>query len=662
MSTKRTAEAEVKEETKKKRSNNKLRKREYHPKLQDKLDELHEKAKSGTNFNNLIPLITSTDNIMLAVRTIKTNKGKDTKGVNSTVMSDILDQDAKTLISYIRQRFRHYIPQDIRRVYIPKANGKQRPLGIPTMEERLIQQCILQILEPIAEAKFINQSFGFRPHRSVSQAHARVHNILNTTECSYAVDMDIKAFFDNVSHSKLIRQLYTLGIHDKALLTIIKRMLKAGIIEPKFPERDYSTATVYPEKGTPQGGILSPLLANIVLNEFDHWIIRQWEEFKTQKEFKGTSAKGNKVISLRKSSKLKIMYYVRYADDFRIFTTNKSSAEKIYKAVEMWLSERLKLEISEEKSGIISLKNKNMKFLGIIYKLIKNPKFLKIRLKRTSNEFITATSVEKKTYKKMKLEIRTRIKAIKHTFKHEDRIKAINDYNAYIRGLAFYAITSKWCQISSKLTWDTRLVRYNRLKRIYKTRKRSRTGKIEVGEFKRRRSKISVNDIELLIPTDIKHAECLQINPKISKYTKEGRTLVHEARRSDISELFTYFEENWNYHETVEFNVNRSAALSRQDGKCAITGQRLMVGFIETHHKKPVEQGGTNETANLVLLNTKAHKMIHMKDPTEIKNSYTSLKRFSPINARTFLKNLNKFRREASNNELTMENIGVSTR
>lgn len=214
--------------------NPKLRKMENHPQLRKTFDNLYEKSKSGLKFHNLMALITSTSNIQLAVRHMKSNKGSKTKGTNDTVMQDILDQPLEEIVKYIRGRFNPYQPQSIRRVYIPKANGKERPLGIPTIEERLLQQCILQVLEPIAEAKFISHSYGFRPNRSVHDAQYRVFELTNKTEKYFVVDMDIKGFFDNVNHSKLIKQLYTLGIRDEKLLTIIKLMLKVKIVEPNF--------------------------------------------------------------------------------------------------------------------------------------------------------------------------------------------------------------------------------------------------------------------------------------------------------------------------------------------------------------------------------------------------------------------------------------------
>lgn len=275
--------------------------------------------------------------------------------------------------------------------------------------------------------------------------------------------------------------------------------------------------------GTPQGGILSPLLANIVLNEFDHWIVNQWSNFKTEKTY---TTIGGAQKSLKKS-KLKEMFYVRYADDFRIMTNSYENAEKIFHAVKMWLKERLHLEISEEKSSIIDLRKKNMKFLGILFKAMPNqkqkPRKKEARKKRKKNmatySYSAQTTIDKETMQKILNNAKERIIKIKHTIKHKNRIKAVMDYQSYIRGLQFYSVTTKWCKISNYLEWNTRKTRYNRLRKLAKTLKRSRDGTQQIGIGKSKRNVLSVNDIQLLKITDIKHQDYVYFNKNICKYT-----------------------------------------------------------------------------------------------------------------------------------------------
>ena len=251
-----------------------LRHAEYYG-MQGTFDELYQRSQNGEVFENLMDLILSRDNILLAYRNIKANKGSYTAGTDKKNITDIgslTPDDVIKRVRFIVTGSKHgYRPKPVRRKDIPKPNGKTRPLGIPCIWDRLIQQCIKQIMEPICEAKFNNNSYGFRPNRSVEHAINRTYTMLQMMNLHYVIEFDIKGFFDNVNHSKLIRQIWSLGIHDKTLIFIIKRILTAPI---KMPDN----TTVLPDKGTPQGGIISPLLANIVLNELDWWVASQWEE------------------------------------------------------------------------------------------------------------------------------------------------------------------------------------------------------------------------------------------------------------------------------------------------------------------------------------------------------------------------------------------------
>lgn len=347
------------DQTTKKRENKVLRRNEYYA-IQDVFDGLYAKSKEGAIFNDLMSLIVSPQNIALAYRRIKRNKGSRTPGTNMGTIEQIAEQGNDVLVAYVQHRLANYNPHPVRRVMIPKDNGKERPLGIPTIQDRLIQQCILQVMEPICEAKFHKHSYGFRPNRNTHHAISRFRFLAFTVKLEYVVDIDIKGFFDNVDHAKLLKQIWSLGIHDKRLICVISKLLKAPI-----------QGEGVPIKGTPQGGILSPLLSNVVLNELDWWISNQWETFQTRYPYKYS---GDKCEALRRNAKLKEMYLVRYADDFKIFCRNRKDAERVRLAVEMWLKERLHLETSPEKSKITNLCRHYSEFLGFKLKLEERPK------------------------------------------------------------------------------------------------------------------------------------------------------------------------------------------------------------------------------------------------------------------------------------------------
>lgn len=295
----------------------KLRYNEYYD-MQRVYDSLYSASKNGNNFYKLLEIIGSEENIRLAYRNLKSNKGSNTKGTDGKTIDDIKELTDETVINTVREMLADYKPKSVRRVYIPKpGSDKKRPLGIPCIWDRLVQQCILQVLEPICEPKFHNHSYGFRPNRDTHHAISRTVSMINMYKHYYCVDVDIKGFFDNVDHGKLLKQIWTLGIRDKRLISIISKILKSEIKGEGIPT-----------KGTPQGGIISPLLSLIVLNELDWWISNQWETFKPNRMSNVAAFR----TYAKKYTNLKDGFLIRYADDFKIMCGSYNEAQRWYHA------------------------------------------------------------------------------------------------------------------------------------------------------------------------------------------------------------------------------------------------------------------------------------------------------------------------------------------
>ncbi|KOH01414.1 reverse transcriptase [Lactobacillus johnsonii 16] len=272
----------------------------------------------------LIDQILSQSNLKEAIKRVKANKGA--AGVDKRTIYEIDDYFKKHQVE-IKQSIRamKYKPQAVRRVYIPKANGKKRPLGIPTVVDRVIQQAISQVLMKIYDPEFSAYSYGFRPKRS---AHDAMEQILEYLDEGYqwVIDLDIEKYFDTVNHDKLISTLRE-QINDKTTLHLIRSFLKAGIMEDGL---------VKPNKlGVPQGGPLSPILSNIYLDKFD----KELEE--------------------------RGLHFVRYADDCNIFVKSKMSADRVMKSATSWLERKLFLKVNATKTKVVRPTKSN--FLGFTF-------------------------------------------------------------------------------------------------------------------------------------------------------------------------------------------------------------------------------------------------------------------------------------------------------
>ncbi|MFF2879527.1 group II intron reverse transcriptase/maturase, partial [Gottfriedia sp. NPDC057991] len=405
--------------------------------MQTCFDILYAQSVSGHHFYDLTELMCSEDNIRLAYRNIKRNTGSKTAGTDKLTIDDIINLSVTEVIEKVQAMFRRYEPQTVRRVFIPKGKGKTRPLGIPTIWDRIFQQCILQILEPICEAKFHKHSYGFRPNRSTHNAKARFEFLINRVGLYHCIDVDIKGFFDNVNHSKLLKQMWSLGIRDKPLLSIISKLLKAEIEGEGIPTR-----------GTPQGGILSPLLSNIVLNELDWWISDQWETFKSSHTYLNN---GSKYKSLKKTT-LKECFIVRYADDFKILCRTRSQAIKMNYALKDFLKNRLHLETSEEKSKIINLKKNSSEFLGFSVKAM-----------RKGKTYVARSDMSKKAQANAFQKIKEAIKLVKK----KPSTQTVWNFNTVVMGIQnYYSVASQITINLNKLNYHLRKTLYNQLKNI----------------------------------------------------------------------------------------------------------------------------------------------------------------------------------------------------
>ena len=580
----------------------KLRNNEYYD-FQKVQDDLYAKSQNGYVFKDLMSKIISEANILLAYRNIKKNTGSNTKGTDGKTIASLAKLEPKDLIALVRRKLENYQPQKVRRVEIPKPDGKTRPLGIPTISDRLVQQCILQVMEPICEAKFYKHSYGFRPLRSTKHAIARAYFLAQAVNLHYVVDVDIKGFFDNIDHGKLLKQIWTLGIRDKSLLAVISKLLKAEI-----------EGIGIPTKGTPQGGIISPLLANIALNEYDHWIKSQWEEMITEHTY-SIDRYGSKTKMYRalKTTNLKEVYIVRYADDFKLFCRNYSDAIKIFEATKKWLKERLKLEISPEKSKIVNLRKNYSDFLGIKLKVTKKRKD-----KNNKDKFVVQSQIGNKAYQKIIATVKEHAKKMQKP-KDNKGSKAVNAYSSYVLGVHNYYNCATNCNIDfSKIAFITRSTLKNRLPLRRKKKANESIPKYMAKSYGNSKQLRFVYDTPMLPIGYIQHQKAFQYSG-YTPYIASDREEIHKNQKTVSTSDLKYLMENPIQGQSVEYNDNRISLFVGQYGKCYITDKPLNPSEMHCHHKKPRALNGTDEYKNLVIIEENIHRLVHATKEETIK-------------------------------------------
>ena len=579
------------------------------------------KERGYASHNHLIRKICSTKNIVNAIRSISKNTGGRTAGVDGSTIEDVKEYNNIEMVERIQRKLLNgnYQPKRVRRIYIPKPNGKTRPLGIPTIEDRIIQQSIKQVLEPIAEAQFSRVNSGFRPGRSAHNSMAQVDSLIQMSKMQWCVKCDIKGFFDNVDHNKLIKSLWSFGIRDKCVLSIIKKILKSEIID--MDGKKYT-----PTAGTPQGGIISPLLANIYLDALDKWIESQWTYFETRHTYHSDKRPNDhqrpnqhkKYLALRTNSDMKEMYIVRYADDFLIFTSNRENAEKIMVATTLWLKQNLKLECSTEKTKIIDLSTEFAEFLGFKFKVSSRIKLTK----KGSKKYIIDSHVSDEALKNIKRKLYTQIEYIATASDNTTFHKAIQIYNSMVMGFHnYYRVAHSVNMDFSKIGWDIQKKLYNRVLNAYP--KRNETPETIKQCYKAIATKYGKSK-ELKWCNGIPVIPIRYVQFKAPQFYNEGYNLYDENNNLDtfnlenMSEIIEYFSNDvHNARDTVELYESKISRLVSQKARCYITQKPLIKGEIATHHIIPKSKGGSDEYENVIIIQSQVHDIIHYSDNLE---------------------------------------------
>lgn len=564
--------------------------------------------------------------IVTAVHNIKSNKGSKTAGVDEIKMDSYLQMPKQELIDLIQRKFHKYQPKPARRVYIPKSNGKQRPLGIPSAIDRVVQECMRIVLEPICEAQFYPHSYGFRPYRAQKHAIRDIVNVINAgcrspDQPVWAVEGDIKGCFDNINHRLLLQKLWRMGIHDKRVLSIIKAMLKAGYIESGI----YYATTI----GSPQGSILSPLLSNVYLNDFDWYIGRSYMEPHRQCKHKCNDTRRLKWSGITPK------YNYRFADDWVILTSTQAEALRLKRQLTKYFRYRMKLDLSQEKTYVTDLRTDGIHFLGFVVKAE--------RKRKTPDPATWSETLVGKLFPDMNrltkkiCNLSKEVRRIGLFTQPNTQAAQIQYVNSIIMGLAQYlqpSICSAAYHAIDRRVNNTALAvwknlfpkRYNQMQVPLQTLcnlphrhegYKSKTFAIEIeGKW---------FGITCAFITHAKY-ETRPFNQHMTPYTEEGRRIYVSYRtkhkplpcdRPSINTpediLLSAYARGKGWKANFEYFMNREYAYNRDKGKCKCCGRYFSDNLPKhCHHvnnKLPVEK--INKVSNLAWLCVPCHRMVH---------------------------------------------------
>lgn len=538
--------------------------------MQRKLSLWADKDK-GRTFDDLYNLLYDPVWLRQAHDKVKSNAGSVTAGCDGITMSTF-DENLESRLSDLAEELKaqRFTPQPVRRVTIPKARGGKRPLGIPAIKDRIVQEALRMILEPIFEADFRHSSFGFRPGRRTMDAiKAITWHTQERKKFFWVIEGDIKSYFDSVKHKRLLKYLKR-RITDKKLLALVRQFLKAGVMEGALFRPTH--------QGVPQGGIISPLLANVYLHELDVYMERYTGLGKAEK-------------TSRRARGLSNFTYVRYADDFVVFCNGtEGQAREMRGELCEFLSEKLRLDLSLEKTKVTHL-NDGFEFLGF-----------KIRRRRGQKGMTTKVDIPRAAKRTFLNKIYAATDRTTHSDAAYSKFQALS---RIIRGWSHYYKFSAHAgtdfnRLSYKVFW--RVAHW--LARKYKLTMKQTFKRY----FIRETQTFRVRKLDLVVPRHISPGHYRQRFKKPNPYLDATVTLEREALLATAS---------WTGTEGERQGMSdlRQIVLSRDNWTCQHCGRTLTQRDAQVHHKTPMRRFRNKRAAhfeaNLIAVCGPCHDRVH---------------------------------------------------
>lgn len=575
----------------------------YYVDMEKRFDDYQ---KSVFDMRSLHPMIHNENNVALAIRQLGKSPGKMALGPDGSNYKTLEKYSVVELAEIVKDRLFSKTMDYVRRTYIPKSNGKMRPLGICSIWDKLVEKCIQLVLEPYCETKFVKSSFGFREQVSTHNALAKVKNQCQTAP--YVLSVDMKDYFGTIDPDIAYRELWHIGVKDQVILNYIYRFIKKGYYEDSCKVKD--------PKGSPQGSILGPLISNVYLHRFDIWLRDQGDQWHDPTVAKFHSVPKRKNME---RTNLKIGIHVRYADDILVLCRNLDDAQRFRYSVTKYLTKNMKLEVNEEKTKIYDLTNEKMKYLGYDFYVFKqNTKNVRKKgVLRVANSLPLSKEDE----------ITEKCGALLRKIRKNPRFDAFHDWNAYVVGIHnYYRGMTHFCESFNAIGWRIQKLFYHTMeKRAKFTNDQFRKDNFLNGRY---------------CSWGTKGYYCFGSYPIIEIGWANWDSSIISAVKGTVKrenpysygqkkhkpgvsmEMIDYLVNTSKYIKNSRLAMFRISKYSSVKGISYLSGEFVPVNEYHCHHIKPVRKGGKHDFDNLCVLSEMEHEILHSKNPSLLYERY----------------------------------------